>query len=170
MPPRVALLLCWCAAALPAAAQVSPEMKARIMEGLPKYNPPAADAKSAKPATESPVPLSDENVVHLPDYWVIEKKPPGGDPDNWLGEAARKKKAMKDYKNSMGPLEWALNCFYIPFLTPSTQARADEAYRDAKMAGELRDLGQLVEAISKLDPAEAKKLSRALDLDRHPTD
>jgi len=173
MRPRLVHFIC--RAILPlvvagaCAAQTSEKMRAQIMAALPKYTPPtAAPAAAAAVPVGTPAPLSDDPVVRLPNFEVTTRRQPATDPDSWLSKQAIQEKAYKEYKDSMTPLDWALNCIYIPIVTPSPQARADAAYAEKRFAAEMNQISKLVDVISRVDPADAKRLEREMDFDRHP--
>jgi len=172
MRPRLVHLLCWSALLLAAPGvtrgQISEEMRSRIRAALPKYSPPAPETKPAASPVGTPAPLTDDTVVKLPLFEIVQRRGPVNNPDAWLDKKALKEKAYKEYKNSLTPLEWALNCFSIFLLTPSVQARADAAHEEKKFSDEMNDLSNVVNALSRIDPEEARKLSQDLDLSRHP--
>ena len=136
------------------------------MAPFPKYEPPPAG--QTQPTTDTPKPLSDDPLVKMPDYHIKEKRVQDRDPDLWLSRRAIAHKAMSDYSDSMTDLEWALNSWFIPLVTPSPQARANAAYANNKITNEQKRLTSITQAISRLDSAEAKKLLHDLDLSRHP--
>lgn len=171
MPPRIARIICACC--LPAGiasvshAQLSDKIRTEILAPFPKFEPPPAD--QAQPSTTTaPTPLSDDPLVKLPDYHIREKRIPDKDPDQWLSRRALNHKAMSEYSDSMTDLEWALNSWFIPLVTPSPRARANAAYANNKIMGEQKRLTSLAKTLSRLDSAEAKKLLRDLDLSSHP--
>jgi hypothetical protein len=177
MRPRLVHLICASVALLaatsPAPAQMSDKVRAALRESLPKYTPRAAEPKPVESSIGTPAPLDDEPVVRLPDFWVVDRASPTNDPDKWLGKQGLQKKALREYKDSMNALDWALNSWYIPLpfgfsLTPSPQARADAAYQEKKMANEIRSWSTVIDAVSRMDPAAAEKLARDADLSRHP--
>jgi len=173
MPPRIARVIAACSLlagfATLSRAQLSDKIRAAIVEPLPKFETPRAGQPAPTPAAGStPAPLSDDPLVRLPDYHIKEKRGPDNDPDRWLSQRAINHKAMSDYSDSMTDLEWALNCWYIPFVTPSPQARANSRYAGNKILGEHQRLISIVQALSRSDSAEAKKLLHELDLSSHP--
>lgn len=170
MPPRIARAICVCllltGATATSYAQLSGKVRSAILEPLPKFVPPPADPSPSP--TAAPAPLSDDPLVRLPDYHIKEKRILDKDPDLWLSQRALNHKAMSEYSDSMTDLEWALNSWHIPFVTPSAQARANARYASNKLMNEQKRLTSIVRAISQLDSAEAKKLLRDLDLSSHP--
>lgn len=169
MPPRIARVICACfllaGFTAVSSARLSDKIRAEIVAPFPKFEPPSADQTQA--TTDTPPPLSDDPMVKLPDYHITEKRQ-DRDPDLWLSRRAIEHKAMSEYSDSMTDLEWALNSWYIPFVTPSPRARANAAYANSKIIGEQKRLTSLAKSLSRLNSAEAKKLLRDLDLSRHP--
>ena len=122
-------------------ATMSSRLSSEIRAGLPNYSPPTA--KDASVAT----PAADPNTLVLPKLTVREKRLPKGDPDLWRSERDIQQRAMKEYKNSMTPLEWAMNSWFIPFVTPPASVRARAAYEDKKLAEQL----SMIDRLSKID-------------------
>jgi hypothetical protein len=150
-------------------------MRTNIQTTLPKYSPQPAETKPAESSVGQPAPLSDDPAIRFPDFHVVGERGPAHDPDNWFTKEGLEQKALKEYRDSMNSVEWALNRFYIPLpfgfsLTPSPLARATAKYKDKKIADEVSRLTDLVSAVAELDSVEGKKLSRDLDLSRHPGD
>jgi len=173
MSTRVAQVIFACSLGTvltPAApAQLSDKVRAEIVAPLPKFESSAADV-SQLPVSPvgTPAPLSDDPLVVLPDYNVREIRVPDRDPDLWLSRRELERKAMSDYSDSMSGLEWALNSWYIPFVTPSPQARANAAYAANKIRGEHKRLISVAQVLAGTDSAEARRLLRDLDLSSHP--
>ena len=173
MPPRIARISCAClfltGAALPVSlAQLSEKIRTEILASFPKFEPPPGERSHQSSPVGTPAPLSDDPLVQLPDYHVRESRVPDRDPDLWLSPRAIEHKAMSDYSDSMTDLEWALNCWYIPFVTPSPQARANAAYANNKIRSEHKRLSSIAKVLASIDPAEAKKLLRDMDFSSHP--
>ena len=173
MQPRIARILKVCGllflgfAYLPGRAELSAKIHAEITASFPKFAHPSADPPAPSPVG-TPAPLEGDSSIMLPVYHIREKRVPDGDPDLWLSKREIARKAMNEYVDSMTDLEWALNCWYIPFITPSPQARADARYAENKIRHEHRRLSLVTETLARLDPAEAKKLLRDLDFSSHP--
>ena len=171
MPPRIArflgtsLVILGLATVAP--AEISDKIRREITASFPKFTPPPSDQPPSSPVG-TPAPLSDDPSVMLPAYHIREKKLPNSDPDAWLSHRAIERKALDEYRDTMTDFEWALNCWYIPFLTPSPQARANARYAGKKIMDEQQRLSRVAEAISRMDPVEAQKLLRDLDLSKHP--
>ena len=175
MPPRIARVIrvsCLLAAfaVMSSAEPLSDKIHSRILETLPKFEPPPpgpADQPSPSPVGK-PAPLSADPLVVLPVYHVREKKESNQDPDQWLSRRALDRKAMSEYRDSMNGLEWALNCWYIPLFSASPQARANAAYAERKFQSEQKRLTSITTILATMDPAEAKKLLHDLDFSSHP--
>lgn len=149
-------------------AELSQKIRSEIVAPLPVYTPPAPEAPKPTTYFGAPAPLSDEPYVRLPNYRVEDKRVPVTEPDAWLGPTELKKKQMREYKKSMTSLEWALNSWSIPFITPPASARAKSQYDSNRMAAEFARLNGLADAIAKIDPAAAKQLKAALDPNKLP--
>ncbi len=171
MPPRIARVICVFGLLAgmigPVFAQLSDKIHAELLEAIPKYSPPAIEQPPPSPVG-TPAPLSDDPLLELPVFRVEAKHVDERNPDAWLTPKAIEKKAMSDYSDSMTDLEWALNCWYIPFVTASPQARANAAYSEKKLRSEQQRLTALANVIATLDSAEAKKLLHDIDLSNHP--
>ncbi len=137
--------------------KLSDHIREQISAKLPVYAPKPATT----PIDSTPV-ESDPDVLVLSKIVVTEKRPPGHDPDDWLNESTIQQKSMVAYRASMTDLEWALNGWYIPLVTPSPSARARGAYRAAKVAAETERLSHVIRAIGAMDPKEAAKLRKEL--------
>lgn len=146
-------------------AKTSARLTQEICSALPKYVPPAEN----KPATAESTP-SDPSLLVLPTVTVQEKRPPGNDPDTWLGERVVQQKAMAAYKASMTDFEWFLNSWFIPLFTPPASARARAAYASDKVRAEITRVNGLISNIERMNPKEAAKLRRAMDPEKLPTD
>jgi hypothetical protein len=142
----------------PAAPRISRELAHQIIATLPAYNAIKPPAPGSSPPSTFETPA---DVVRLPEVRVVEKPLPAG-PDAWLTPKALQEKAIKEYRSSMTDLEWALNCFHIPFVTPPVAVRANEAYRSKKFTEEISRLSKIVDAVAKTDPQEAAKLRQAM--------
>ena len=123
---------------LPAAEAAEPNpprvasaaVTAHVLAALPKYQPPVASAPPPPaPASTDEAAPPDPEVVALPKFFVEDSRLRHLDPDKLLGQQALTAKMRRDYRKSLGDLEWTLNCFNIPLLTPSVAARARELRR-----------------------------------------
>ncbi len=174
MPRRAAtLLLNLLLLALPLAAaeppppvsppHLSATISAHVNATLPKFQPPpvpaAAPAEVAPTKEETP---TDGDVVPLPKFFVEDTRLSQLDPDKLLRPRALAAKMRRDYRKSLGDLEWALNSFNLPLLTPSVAARARAAYDDRKLAAETARLGDLIDVARRLDPKAAAELRQQL--------
>lgn len=153
---------------VPAQAELSPSTRDKIQTGLPAFHPEQAAKETEAKPHERPAPLSDDPLVNLPNFHVEDRRLAGVHPDDMLGKVEKEKKALQDYRNGMTQLEWLLNCWHIPFLTPSAQARANATYADKRINSEFTRLARLADVIGKTDPAAAAKLKQALDPSKLP--
>jgi hypothetical protein len=139
------------AAQEPAApVKTSGRLTEEIRASLPKYAPPPA-ALLDQPHDIAP----DTDLFALPKYTVKEKRPPSHDADVWFTPRAIQQKAMAAYKQSMSGLEWALNSWFIPLVTPPASARARAAYENGRFRGEIERIDGLIARIATQDPAAA---------------
>jgi hypothetical protein len=158
----------------PAQEKLSGRLHDSITASLPKYEPLVVVVEpQGTTITKDQLPLGEEPIYVMPNFMVREKRPPTRDPDVWLSQRALKHKALLDYRSSMTDLEWALNSWHIPLpfgfsLTPSAQARASARYTERKILREQTRLKEVAAAVATIDPIEAKKLLRDLDLTRLP--
>jgi len=147
------ILLCLLATGIlladdPAAVATSERLKGIIRAGLPTYTPPPAAPKDL-PTDVTP---ADPGVLVLPKVIVQEKRIPTNDPDAWRSESAIQQKAMKAYKDSMTPLEWVLNCWFVPPFSAPASVRARAAYEENKLAEQVSLMTHLAD-VGKLDDA-----------------
>ena len=78
----------------------------------------------------------------------------------WLTDLAIKQKALAAYRQSMTDLEWALNSWYIPLLSPSAAARARAAYESGKSLAEIKRVHDLFGRIAARDSQAAAELEK----------
>ena len=147
--------------AAPAPAKTSPRLSEEIRAGLPKFTPPAN--APAPPPLEAPDTPHDPDVVVLPKITVLEKRIPTDNPDVWLRDKAIQQKAMAAYHDSLTPLEWALNSWYIPFFGTPPSVRARQYYESRKLTDEIGRLKGIIQAVGLTDPKEAARMRDALD-------
>ena len=140
-------------------AVMSDRLKAVIRADLPAYTPPRGTAKSASNAATS----SDPDVLELPKLTVREKRLPKGDPDLWRSEGEIQRRAMRAYKDSMTPLEWALNSWFVPLFSAPPSARARAAYQNGKIAAQLDLFDRVAEAAKLADPKAPAAIKAAVD-------
>lgn len=130
------------------AATTSSRLSAEIRAKLPAYVPPPDQPKNAPAAATT----TDPDVLELPKMTVRENRFPTNDPDMWRSERDIQQRAMKAYKESMTPLEWAMNSWFIPFVSALPSVRARAAYRKNKLAAELDTMAHLAKVANLGDP------------------
>jgi hypothetical protein len=141
----------------PVAARTSDRVGQEIRATLPKFSPPASPVlDQPKDATPDP------DVLSLPTVTVKEKRPPTHNPDGWLTEKSVQQKALAAYKTSMTDLEWALNSWYIPLISPPASVRARSAYRAEKFRSEVGRLADLIDRIGTQAPTASAVLRQEL--------
>ncbi|RXK52789.1 hypothetical protein ESB00_13795 [Oleiharenicola lentus] len=148
-------------AAEPEPARISRDISAKIREGLPTYQPPAAPAEGGSAGTEGSQ-TSDPNVLILPKLTVKEKRLPPDAADQLMSRDDFKRKMENLYLDEIakdGPLNYLLNKFTIPILSPSKAERGKAIYQRR----ELDRLRHVSDAARSLDPNATKKLERDLD-------
>lgn len=124
-------------------ADLSAEMRAKIIADFPPWHPNPAEASTQATRTEeAPAPLSNDPLVLLPDYHVKDS-PLLRAGDKLRSEREVQAKAMAAYKDSMTDLEWAMNSWYIPIISAPASARARAYYEDKKADDEARRLQRL---------------------------
>jgi len=98
---------------------------------------------------------------------VRENRFPTNDPDMWRSERDIQQRAMKAYKESMTPLEWAMNSWFVPFISALPSVRARAAYRKNKLAAELDTLAHLAKVANLADPKAGVAEKKAVtDMER----
>ncbi|MDI1319386.1 MAG: hypothetical protein PSW75_04220 [bacterium] len=146
------ILLCFVVTGALSAAEsaaLSDRLKAEVRANLPAYTPPPA-----KPAdTPTAAGAADPDVLVLPKLIVKEKRIPTHDPDVWRSERDIQQRAMQAYQDSMTPLEWALNSWFVPLFSAPASVRARAAYRENKLTEELSTMAYLAE-IGQRDDAQ----------------
>lgn len=146
-------------AAGPATASASPlsrDISAKIRAGLPSYRPPAPksegdDADSAR--------APDPDVLVLPKMTVEEKRLPRDAADHLMSREDFKRKMENLYLDEIakdGPLNYFLNRFTIPILSPSKAERGKALYRQ-------RELERLRQVMDIGGPDSRQQLERELD-------
>ena len=139
----------------PVPAKTSARVGQEIRAALPRYTPPPP------PVLDQPKePAADPDVFALPTFTVKEKRPRTHDPDVWLTDRAVQQKAMVAYRQSMSELEWALNSWFIPLLSPPPSARARAAYDANKSLADLQRVHRLFTVISATDSRAAAELEQ----------
>ncbi|HEY8995269.1 MAG TPA: hypothetical protein VIM71_11445 [Lacunisphaera sp.] len=145
----------------PSAGLVSREIKARIREGLPTYQPPSPKAGTDNESTAT-AQTSDPNVLILPKFMVKEKRFPRDADDHLMSKRDFNRKMENLYLDKIaedGPLNVLLNSFTIPLLSPSKVQRGRALYR----AAELDRLNQVNEISKSIDPEAARKYQQEMD-------
>ena len=142
------------------AGLASRETKNHIREGLPAYHPPSpkADGTPGPEASDKP----DPGTLVLPKMTIKEKRLPPDAADQLMSRSEYKRKMENIYLDEIakdGPLNYVLNCFTIPLLSPSKAARGNAIYR----AREADRLQQVVEVSKALDPEADKKFKEEMD-------
>lgn len=139
--------------------KTSARLTQEIRVSLPKFTPPPPRIldQPKSDGTEN-----DPNVFALPKFTVKEKRPPTHDPDVWLTDRAIQQKAMAAYKQSMTDLEWALNSWFVPLVTPPASARARAHYQNTKLGGEIMRLNSLISHLGQQDPTASAELRQEL--------
>jgi hypothetical protein len=139
---------------------VSREISAKIREGLPTYQPPAkTDGEST--GTDGPQ-TNDPNVLILPKLTVKEKRLPRDAADQLMSRDDFKRKMENLYLDEIakeGPLNYLLDRFTIPILSPSKEERGRAIYQRR----ELDRLRHVTDSARSLDPNATKTLDRELD-------
>ena len=147
-------------AAEPSSTLISREISAKIREGLPAYQPPAP--KSEGEAADTTPQTTDPNVLILPKLTVKEKRLPSDAADHLMSRDDFKRKMENLYLDSIeevGPLNYWLNRFTIPILSPSKEERGRAIYQRR----ELDRLRHVTGSRRTLEPDASKKLERELD-------
>lgn len=147
-------------AAGPSAAIISREISAKIREGLPAYQPPAPRPEGE--AAETGPQTTDPDVLVLPKITVKEKRLPSDADDHLMSRDDFKRKMENLYLDTIaedGPLNYFLNRFTIPILSPSKEERGRAIYKRR----ELDRLRRVNDTMRRIDPGTAGRLERELD-------
>lgn len=140
-------------------AIISRDISAKIREGLPAYQPPPAQANGDNPKAE---PAPEPGVLVLPKMTVKESRLPPDAADHLMNRDDFERKMANLYLDEIakvGPLNYFLNQFTIPILSPSKAERGRAIYRQR----ELDRLRHVSEAARTLAPDAAGALARELD-------
>lgn len=136
-----------------------------IRANTPKFTPPpAAPSPPTSPSVAEESTPPDSDVIEMPRFFVEDSKLGRVEPDKLLSKQALAAKMRREYRNSLTALDWALNSFNIPFLTPSVAARARAKYENDRRLAEQTRLTGLIDVTSQIDPKAAAELR--LDLKR----
>jgi hypothetical protein len=139
---------------------VSREISAYIREGLPKFQPPPAKAEGEAAPTEPQT--SDPNILVLPKLTVKESRLPSDAADHLMAPKEFKRKMENLYLDEVakdGELNYLLNSFTIPLLSPSKAERGRAIYQRQ----EIDRLRRVTGAGRSTNPDNAKKFSQELD-------
>jgi hypothetical protein len=127
------------------AGLTSKETKSHIREGLPTFVPkPTTDPDGEPAAPSAPAPV-DPNLLVLPKLVVKEKRLPNDAADHLADPRAIKRKLENVYLDEVaagGRLNYLLNCFTIPILSPS-KAERGKALLIQREFDRLRDVSEL---------------------------
>ena len=134
------------AAAQEALGNSSPGLHRNVLSTLPKFQStrpndnPSESLSVTPPNPEAP----SSDVILMPKFFVEENRLQRVDPDRLLGRAALDNKMLRHYKHSLTELEWIMNRFNIPLLSPSVAARARASYETNKLREELDRLSHIM--------------------------
>ena len=127
-----------------------------IRANTPKFTPPpAAPSPPTQPSVAEESTPPDSAVIEMPRFFVEDSKLGRVEPDKLLSKQALAAKMRREYRNSLTDLEWALNSFSIPFLTPSVATRARAKYENDRRLAEQTRLTGLIDVTSQIDPKAA---------------
>lgn len=149
-------------AAEPTPAIVSREISAHIRAGLPAYQPPPAKPDDQAADTPGPAEPPDPSILVLPKMTVKEQRLPPDAADHLMSRDALKRKMENVYLDEIakdGELNYFLNKFTIPLLSPSKEERG----RAITTRRELDRLSHVSKAARALDPDAEKKFQKELD-------
>lgn len=138
---------------------ISREIAAKIREGLPAYQPPPPGTGAGSDDAAAP---RDPAVLVLPKMTVEERRLPRDAADHLMNRDDFKRKMENIYLDELakvGPLNYFLNQFTIPLLSPSKAARGRAIYQQR----ELDRLRHVSEAARALAPDAAAAFERELD-------
>lgn len=121
---------CWGQVAEPSTGLVSRQTKSHIREGLPRFQ--ARSSEGGKDSTdEGETSTDDPNLLVLPTMRVKEKGLPADAADHLAKRRDVKRKMENIYLDevaAVGRLNYFLNCFTIPILSPSKEERGRAIY------------------------------------------
>ena len=144
--------------AAPGPAKTSLRLKEEIRASLPPFTPPPKVLDQPHDSGAE----TDPDLFALPKYTVKEKRPPSHDPDMWQTDRVIQRKAMLAYQDSLTPLEWVLNSWYIPIFGSSPSARARAAYHENKIAATVSLMTRIAEIHQLNDAQNPASLKKAL--------
>jgi hypothetical protein len=140
---------------------VSREIKARIREGLPVYQPPPPKSETGLDSSES-AQTTDPNVLILPKFMIKEPRLPRDAADHLMSRRDFNRKMENIYLDKVaedGPLNVLLNSFTIPLFSPSKAQRGRALY----IGSELDRLNHVNETSRSTDPEAARKYKQEMD-------
>jgi hypothetical protein len=148
---------CWGQAAEPPPGLVSKQTKAHIREGLPKFQAKAPEGTEDS-SNEEATPADDPDLLVLPTMTVKEKRLPSDAADHLANRDDVKRKMENIYLDevaAVGRLNYFLNSFTIPILSPSKEERGRAIYIQ-------RELDRLnrVTLLPETAPAEAAPVKK----------
>lgn len=141
-------------------AKTSLRLKEEIRASLPPFTPPPPKVLDQPHDSGSE---TDADIFALPKFTVKEKRPPGHDPDLWQTGGVIQRKAMLAYQDSMTPLEWALNRWFIPILSAPASVRARAAYQGNKIASQVTLMNHVAEIHQLVDAKNSELLKKAVN-------
>jgi hypothetical protein len=134
--------------------------KARILEGLPSYQP--APSKTEGATGTAGETTRDADTLVLPKMRILEKRLPPDAADHLMSREEFKRKMENIYLDEIakdGSLNYFLNRWTIPILSPSKAARGKAIYRGREMDR----LRHIIDIGKALDPEALKKFEKELD-------
>ncbi len=138
----------------------SREIKNHIRESLPTYHPPPPTAAGTPGIDATDKPAADTLI--LPKMTVKEKRLPSDADDQLMSKRDFNRKMENLYLDTIaadGPLNYLLNCFTIPILSPSKAARGRTIYR----AKEMDRLQRIIDVSKAIDPEADKTFKLEMD-------
>ncbi|MFZ5495172.1 MAG: hypothetical protein ACOZE5_07515 [Verrucomicrobiota bacterium] len=117
----------------PSSGLISRDLAAKIREGLPAYQPPPPGSGGS---TDVPPQTSDPEVLVLPKFSIKEKRLPRDAADHLMSRDDFKRKMENLYLDTIagdGPLNYFLNRFTIPILSPSKAERGRMIYKQREL-------------------------------------
>ncbi len=149
-------------AAEPAAGLVSREAKAHVLAGLPKFDAAAKSAEVKEQESAVVVTPSGPDVLVLPKMTIKERRLPTDADDHLMKRSDFKRKMENLYLDEVakdGELNYLLNSFTIPILSPSKAARGQAIQRRR----EYQRLSEVGAATRSLDAQGAAKIQDEID-------
>lgn len=157
---------CWGSLVAADTPALTDRTRQALRDRLPGFSPPPTAATPEKSAAVLPARSEGEEILHLPEFRVQERRLAQPAPDDWLSGAELTRKAIRLAERDMNLLDLALNRWHIPLLTPSFAARARGAYEQQRLQTELQRLNDLAELGGKLTPRPAPSARPTIKLPR----